>query len=99
MSDADPLTPRRVYDLVMAGRAIQATNYHADQHGFKWEDDVIPALMGSTSVHRDTRPPHPDAWVAFSPHYGGRLVRVDFNRETTESGETLLVVTMMEVQK
>ncbi len=90
------LTPTIVYDLVMRNRVRKAKNYHADEHGFKWLEDVIPALMGLHAVERDNRPDHPQGWKGFAAHWRGMQVRVDFDVEVVADGEILLVVTMME---
>jgi hypothetical protein len=93
------LNPWRVYELVLQYRAIEAPNCHIGEKGFKFEDDVIPALMAAFRVERDHRPEHPEGWVAICPHVGGKIVRVDFDQKILHDGELLLVVTMMEVSR
>jgi hypothetical protein len=64
-----------------------------------FEDDVIPVLMAAFRVERDQRPEYPEGWVTFCPHFGGKIVRVDFDHKILHDGEVLLVVTMMEVSR
>lgn len=96
MSNAVPLTPQAVKDLIAKNRVAKAPNYHASNKGIKF-DDILLALMDCFDVRQDERPEHPTGWVAFCTQWGGALWRVDFNMAARDDGDLILVVPAMEV--
>lgn len=97
MSNAVPLTPQAVKDLIAKNRVAKAPNYHASNKRIKF-DDILLALMDCLDVRKDAGPEHPTGCVAFCTQWGGALWRVDFNIAARDDGDLILVVTAMEVR-
>ncbi|WP_332898933.1 DUF1801 domain-containing protein [Haladaptatus sp. CMSO5] len=104
MSASDSLTPERVSSLVLANRVIRAPDYQSTQddavqysnpdRGLQWGVDVIPALLGLSSVEQDPRDTNPNGWVGFARHWRGAILRIAFDLVAAhDDSDPVVVVT------
>ena len=97
------LSPQDVRNLARNGRVAPSPRYHGRSHGVRFEE-LEAALANCARVEKDRRVHpdgsirHPKGFVAWGYNWGQELYRVDFDLESTPTGETILVVTGVKVK-
>ncbi|MBI4393144.1 MAG: hypothetical protein HY556_05000 [Euryarchaeota archaeon] len=98
MPQGPTVTVEKVRGLARSARVTRDPNYHAHQHFVKFET-ILDVLAWCFRVEKDKRPEHANGFVSWGRLASGATYRVDFNIGTDAKGETILVVTAMEVTK
>jgi hypothetical protein len=91
-----PLNSQDVRAIAQAGRVAKHPRYHAHEKAIKFID-IAYWLATCFYVGNDRRPEHPDGYVAKCQWSRTHDLRVDFELATADLGETILVVTAMEL--